>query len=177
MNPTRTGLLDALREMGADVRVAELASEGEPTATLTVRSSRLRGVRVEGSRVPRLIDELPVLAVAAAAAEGVTEVSGARELRVKESDRVSTLTSELGKLGVWIEEREDGFVIRGGARLSGARVSSYGDHRIAMALAIAGLRAEGETVIEDTACIATSFPDFVSTLRTLTGDACVTTAP
>jgi len=146
-------------------------------ATLSVRSSRLRGVRVEGSRVPRLIDELPVLAVAAAAAEGVTEVSGARELRVKESDRVSTLTSELGKLGVWIEEREDGFVIRGGARLSGARVSSYGDHRIAMALAIAGLRAEGETVIEDTACIATSFPDFVSTLRTLTGDACVTTAP
>jgi len=177
MNPSRTGLLDVLREMGADVRASELTSEAEPTATLTARTSRLRGVRVGGALIPRLIDELPILAVAAAVAEGVTEVSGAHELRVKESDRISTLTSELSRLGAQIEEREDGFRIRGSAQLVGASVNSHGDHRIAMALVVAGLGATGATVVEDTACVATSFPEFASTLQMLAGDACVTTGP
>lgn len=177
VNPTRTGLLDVLSEMGADVRVTEHAEEGEPTATLRAVASRLKGLRVGGTLVPRLIDELPVLAIAAAAAEGETEVRDARELRVKESDRIATLASELAKLGVAIEELEDGFRIRGGRPLTGARVMSHGDHRIAMALIVAGLLATGQTVVEDTACIATSFPEFVPTLRGLTGQACVDESP
>jgi 3-phosphoshikimate 1-carboxyvinyltransferase len=174
VNPTRTGLLDVLEEMGAHVQVSERVDGGEPTATLTASTSRLRGTKVGGTLIPRLIDEVPVLAVAAAVAEGMTEVRDARELRVKESDRILTLASELAKLGVWIEEREDGFLIRGGNQLTGARVSSHGDHRVAMALIVAGLLATGQTVVEDTACIATSFPEFLPSLETLIGEACVT---
>ena len=177
VNPTRTALLDVLEAMGAEVRLVERVDESEPTATLTARTSRLRGTRVGGALVPRLIDELPVLAVAAAVAEGVTEVSDARELRVKESDRILTLASELAKMGVRIEEREDGFRIRGGYPLTGARVQSYGDHRIAMALMVAGLLASGQTVVEDTACVATSFPEFVPMLQALTGGTRVTVEP
>ncbi|MBI4560887.1 MAG: 3-phosphoshikimate 1-carboxyvinyltransferase [Candidatus Rokubacteria bacterium] len=173
VNPTRTGLLDVLQEMGASVRLSEQAEEGEPTATLRASTSRLRGASVGGRLIPWLIDELPVLAVAAALAEGTSEVRDAQELRVKESDRISTLASELSKLGVRIEEREDGFLIRGGFPLTGARVESHGDHRIAMALIVAGLLAAGQTVVEDTACIATSFPEFISTLQAVTGEACV----
>jgi 3-phosphoshikimate 1-carboxyvinyltransferase len=173
VNPTRTGLLDVLQEMGASVRLNEQAEEGEPMATLRASTSRLRGASVGGRLIPWLIDELPVLAVAAALAEGTSEVRDAQELRVKESDRISTLASELSKLGVRIEEREDGFLIRGGFPLAGARVESHGDHRIAMALIVAGLLATGQTVVEDTACIATSFPGFISTLQALTGEACV----
>lgn len=174
VNPTRTGFLDVLREMGADVRVNDPADEGEPTATLRASASRLIGVRVGGALIPRLIDELPALAVAAALAQGVTEVRDARELRIKESDRIFTLATELAKLGVRIEEREDGFLIRGGSSLTGARVRSHGDHRVAMALIVAGLLASGQTVVEDTACIATSFPEFIPTLQALMGDECVT---
>jgi 3-phosphoshikimate 1-carboxyvinyltransferase len=174
INPTRTGLLDVLREMGASVRLTAEADDGEPTATLHASTSRLTGTRVGGALIPRLIDELPILAVAATLAEGVTEVRDARELRVKESDRIVTLASELSRLGVRLEEREDGFRIRGGTRLRGARVRSHGDHRIAMALIVAGLMADGPTVVEDTACIATSFPEFVPTLQGLTDNQCVT---
>jgi len=177
VNPTRTGLLDVLEEMGARVQVAEQAHGAEPTATLTASTSRLRGVKVGGALIPRLIDELPVLAVAAAVADGVTEVVDARELRVKESDRIFTLASELTKLGVRVEEREDGFLIRGGNQLTGARVSSHGDHRMAMALIVAGLLATGRTVVEDAACIATSFPEFIPTLQALTGEGCVMVEP
>ncbi len=177
VNPTRTGLLDVLTEMGADVRLTESVNGGEPTATLTATTSRLRGTRVGGALIPRLIDEFPVLAVAAAVAEGVTEVTDARELRVKESDRIFTLASELPKLGVRIEEREDGFLIRGGNPLMGARVNTHGDHRMAMALIVAGTLATGQTVVEDTGCIATSFPGFISTLQALTGEECVRVEP
>ncbi len=174
VNPTRTGLLDVLEEMGARVQVAERANGGEPTATLIASTSRLRGTKVGGALIPRLIDELPVLAVAAAVADGVTEVLDARELRVKESDRIFTLASELTKLGVRVEEREDGFRIQGGFPLRGARVKSHGDHRMAMALIVAGLLATGRTAVEDAACIATSFPEFIPTLQALTGEGCVT---
>ena len=172
VNPTRTGLLDVLREMGADVRLAARADAGEPTATLTARASALRGTRVGGSVIVRLIDELPVLAVAAACAAGPTEVGDAAELRVKESDRLHAIISELGKLGVRAEERADGFRIEGGTPLRGAVVQSWGDHRMAMALIVAGLVAEGQTVVEDTACVATSYPEFLATLNRLASEPC-----
>lgn len=172
VNPTRTGLLDVLREMGAAVRLAAQADAGEPTATLTARTSALRGTRVGGSVIVRLIDELPVLAVAAACAAGPTEVVDAAELRVKESDRLHAIISELGKLGVRAEERADGFRIEGGTPLRGAVVQSWGDHRMAMALIVAGLVAEGQTVVEDTACVATSYPEFVATLNRLASEPC-----
>jgi 3-phosphoshikimate 1-carboxyvinyltransferase len=177
VNPTRTGLLDVLREMGADVRVTDRREEEEPSGTLTAGTSRLRGTRVGGGLIPRLIDELPVLAVAATAAEGVTEVSDAAELRVKESDRIATLRAELAKLGARVEERPDGFLIRGGTPLRGGVVRSWGDHRMAMALIVAGLAAEGQTVVEDTQCIATSYPEFLATLNALTGDPCAFAEP
>jgi len=172
VNPTRTGLLDVLGEMGADLRVTDGREGEEPSGTLTAGTSRLRGTRVGGALIPRLIDELPVLAVAATAAEGVTEVADAAELRVKESDRIATLGAELAKLGARVEERPDGFLIRGGAPLRGGVVRSWGDHRMAMALIVAGLAAEGQTVVEDTQCIATSYPEFLATLNALAGENC-----
>ena len=172
INPSRTGLLDALREMGAEVRVSEPVDGGEPAATLQVSASRLRGTRVGGAQIPRLIDELPALAVAAACGEGVTEVRDAAELRVKESDRIQAVITELSKLGARVEERADGFRIEGGAPLRGTLVQSWGDHRMAMALIIAGLVAEGQTVVEDTQCVATSYPEFLATLNALTPEPC-----
>jgi 3-phosphoshikimate 1-carboxyvinyltransferase len=165
LNPTRTGLLDALRRMGGDIALAGLGEEsGEPVGGLRVRASGLTGTVVEGYEVVRAIDELPVLAVAATQAKGITEVRDAAELRVKEVDRISLLAAELRKLGAQIEERPDGFVVEGPTRLRGARVSSHGDHRLGMALAVAGLAAEGETVVDDADCIADSFPGFTKTL-------------
>jgi 3-phosphoshikimate 1-carboxyvinyltransferase len=174
VNPTRTGALDVLESMGARVALAAQEGDGEPVATLTVDAGRLLGTEVGGALVPRAIDELPVLAVAAACAEGPTVVRDAAELRVKESDRIRALVSELTKMGAGIEERPDGFRVAGrrpgsGAPFRGARVSSWGDHRLAMALVIAGLLAEGPTVVESVECIATSYPDFVPTCRTLAG--------
>jgi 3-phosphoshikimate 1-carboxyvinyltransferase len=175
INPTRTGVLDVLRAMGAEAAVAGEEEAGEPLADLTVGATRLAGTAIGGSLVPRAIDELPVLAVAAARATGVTELRDAAELRVKESDRIRALATELGKMGVAIEERSDGFRITGsaGRPLRGARVSSWGDHRLAMALIVAGLGADGETVVENIDCIATSYPDFVPTCRKLAGDGCI----
>lgn len=146
-------------------------------ATLEVRASRLKGTSVGGSLIPRLIDELPVLAVAAACATGVTEVRDAAELRVKESDRIHAVITELGKLGARVEERADGFRIEGGAPLRGTVVQSWGDHRMAMALIIAGLVAEGQTVVEDTQCVATSYPEFLATLNALTPEPCAVVEP
>jgi 3-phosphoshikimate 1-carboxyvinyltransferase len=179
VNPTRTGLLDVLAAMGADVAVAPTGEDGEPMADLSVKAARLHGTAIGGPLVPRVIDELPVLALAAAGADGVTELSDAAELRVKESDRIHALASELTKLGAAIEERPDGWRIVGrpGRPFRGATVSSWGDHRLAMALVIAGLLAEGETVVEDIECIATSFPDFVPACRRLAGDACIEVSP
>ena len=147
--------------MGATIEVGEQRMVGEePVADITVRSSRLQGVEVGGELIPRLIDELPALAVAAAFAEGRTVVRDAAELRVKESDRIATLTTQLGLLGAAIEERPDGFVIEGGRGLRGARVTGAGDHRLTMALAVAGLLAEGKTTLEDGESVAVSYPGF-----------------
>jgi 3-phosphoshikimate 1-carboxyvinyltransferase len=161
LNPTRTGLLDVLSMMGADLDVGEQRIVGEePVADIVISSSRLDGVEVGGELIPRLIDEAPALAVAAAFARGRTVVRDAAELRVKESDRISTLTAQLRRLGAAIDERPDGFVIEGGRGLCGARVSGGGDHRLTMALAVAGLLAEGETTVEDEEAVAVSYPGF-----------------
>jgi 3-phosphoshikimate 1-carboxyvinyltransferase len=181
VNPTRTGALDVLAAMGAPVAVTPEPDEGEPLATLAVRPAPLVATEIAGALVPRAIDEIPVLAVAAACAEGVTTVRDAAELRVKESDRIRALAVELGKMGVAIEERPDGLRIEGRPRGSrapfrGARVQSGGDHRLAMALIVAALAADGPSVVEDIDCIATSFPDFVSTCQRVGGAECVQVA-
>lgn len=161
VNPTRTGILDVLKMMGAKIGVVNVRYwNGEPVADLKVQSAVLRGVVIEGDSLPRVIDEIPILAVAALTATGQTEIREAAELRVKETDRLRAIAVELGKMGAQVEERPDGLVIQGGQQLRGARVNSQGDHRIAMALAVAGLLAEGETVIEDVCCIDISFPGF-----------------
>ncbi|HZS31970.1 MAG TPA: 3-phosphoshikimate 1-carboxyvinyltransferase [Methylomirabilota bacterium] len=175
VNPTRTGVLDVLRAMGARVAVATGDADGEPWADLAVEAGPLRGTELGGALVPRAIDEIPVLAVAAACAEGPTVVRDAAELRVKESDRIHALVTELGKMGVALEERPDGFRVPGRsaaarAPFRGATVSSWGDHRLAMALIVAGLLADGPSVVEGAECIATSYPDFVATCRAVAGE-------
>jgi 3-phosphoshikimate 1-carboxyvinyltransferase len=168
VNPTRSGIVDVLTRMGADIHVGEERMVGEePVADIVVRSSRLRGVEIEG--VPSVRDELPALAIAAACAEGRTIVRGAAELRVKEGDRIAVLAAQLRKLGVAIEERPDGFVIEGGRSLRGASVTADGDHRLTMALAVAGLLAEGETRVEDADSVAVSYPCFWRDLAVLGG--------
>jgi len=171
VNPTRTGVLDVLEAMRARIRIepAPTVDEAEPAADLWVSASELAGTSIGGALIPRLIDEIPALAIAAACARGVTTIGDAAELRVKESDRIAALARELDKMGVGVQERPDGMTITGPQRFRGARVTSGGDHRVAMALAVAGLVAEGETVIEDTACVATSFPQFAATLNALAG--------
>ncbi|ALC16162.1 3-phosphoshikimate 1-carboxyvinyltransferase [Desulfuromonas soudanensis] len=161
VNPTRSGIIDILQEMGGSLQLLnERELSGEPVADILVKSSDLKGIEIGGSVVPRAIDEFPVVSVAAAFAEGTTIISDARELRVKETDRIAAMTSALGGLGARVEARDDGMVIHGGQALSGGTVSSRGDHRIAMSMAVAALRATGSVTIEDTGCTATSFPDF-----------------
>ena len=175
VNPTRAGLLEVFEAMRVPVTRAPVdAGNGEPIAGLSVQSARAVGTTVAGPLIPRLIDEIPVLAVLAATAGRATEIRDAAELRVKESDRIAAIRRELGKMGVHVEERPDGMLIPGDQRFHGAHVASGGDHRMAMALAVAGLVAEGETVIEDVACVQTSFPTFVDLLNTLAGGAAVT---
>lgn len=170
-NPTRTGIIDVLLKMGARLKIEnERISNDEPVADLTVESSRLSAVDIEGDIVPRLIDEVPVLAVAACLARGTTTIKDAAELRVKETDRIAYLVSELSKMGADVEERPDGMVIRGGEKLAGAGCSSHGDHRMAMALGIAGSVADGETQIEDAEAVDISYPGFWQELeRAATG--------
>ncbi len=168
VNPTRAGLLDVLERMGAAVsRVDERDEGGEPMADLVVRGARLHGIRIEADEIPRLIDEIPVLAVAAALAEGETLIQGAAELRVKEVDRLAALTEELGKLGAAVRTEGDTLRIEGGRPLRGTTVTSRGDHRMAMSLAVAALFAEGESTVEDVACAGTSFPGFLPLLQTV----------
>lgn len=170
LNPTRTGALDVLRQMGAHITVSNERTEGqEPVGDVTVRSAALRGTTIGGDIIPRLIDELPVLAVAAAYAVGETTIKDASELRAKESDRISTVVSELRKLGAEVDPTEDGMVISGGGELAGAPVDSYGDHRLAMALAIAALGAEGTTSIADADSVTVSYPSFWTDLQELQG--------
>lgn len=167
VNPTRTGILDVLREMGATIAVEnERIEGGEPVADVTAESSRLRGVEVGGATIPRLIDEVPVLAVAAAVAEGVTVIRDAEELRVKESDRLAAVASELRRLGAAVEEHPDGLTITGG-RLTGGEAESYGDHRMAMSLAIAALAAAGPVLINGGECVDISYPTFWPDLERL----------
>ncbi|HEY8491930.1 MAG TPA: 3-phosphoshikimate 1-carboxyvinyltransferase [Dehalococcoidia bacterium] len=161
LNPTRTGIIDVLRAMGADIQIlAERTEGGEPVGDLRVRSARLRGVEVGGDLVPRSIDELPAVALAAVFGHGTTVIRDAAELRVKETDRIATVTAELRRLGAEISETADGMVIRGTGRLTGARCRSHGDHRLAMLLGVAGLVAEGETVVEGAETAAVSYPTF-----------------
>jgi 3-phosphoshikimate 1-carboxyvinyltransferase len=162
MNPTRVGVIDILRSMGADIEIcASRAAGGEPVADLRVRSAPLRGVRIAEEQVPLAIDEFPALFVAAACAEGETLLTGAAELRVKESDRIQVMADGLAALGVESDVRPDGILIRGG-RLSGGAVESRGDHRVAMAFAMAALRASGPVAVRDCANVDTSFPGFAA---------------
>lgn len=168
LNPTRTALLDVLRAMGADIQVFNESEDGgEPVGDLFIRSSELNGLTLTGGIIPILIDEIPVLAVAGAAADGRMEIRDAKELRVKESDRIRATVDNLRKLGAKIEEFEDGFAIEGGTPLRGSEVDSFHDHRMAMAMAIAGLAAEGETVISGASNAAVSFPGFWDELAAL----------
>ncbi|MFT4247894.1 MAG: 3-phosphoshikimate 1-carboxyvinyltransferase [Pseudomonas sp.] len=166
LNPRRTGLLAALRLMGADIEALNHGEHGgEPVADLRVRYSPLQGARIPEALVPDMIDEFPALFVAAAAAVGRTVVSGAAELRVKESDRLAAMATGLRTLGVQVDETPDGATIHGGAALGGGTIESHGDHRIAMAFAIAGQLSTGEVRIEDVANVATSFPGFDTLAR------------
>jgi 3-phosphoshikimate 1-carboxyvinyltransferase len=161
MNPTRDGVINILRLMGANIEVLNSREVGgEPVADLRVRSAQLKGIHIPEDQVPLAIDEFPVLFIAAACAEGETVLTGAEELRVKESDRIQVMVDGLKILGLDIEPTEDGAIIQGGAIGSG-RVVSHGDHRIAMAFAIAALRAQGEIIIDDCSNVNTSFPGFV----------------
>lgn len=167
LNPTRTGLLEVIKEMGAETRIENFGEiSGEPVGDVYVRSaSGLKAVKVGKELMPSMIDEFPILCVLATQAEGVTEIRGAEELRVKESDRIKAMATELRKMGVEIEEFPDGLAIKGICELRGAIVESYHDHRIAMSLAIAGLVAEGETVINNPQCVDISFPGFFKELE------------
>jgi 3-phosphoshikimate 1-carboxyvinyltransferase len=168
INPTRSGIIDILTAMGGQLELHDIREQsGEPVADVLVRHSRLKGIEIHGDMVPRAIDEFPVISVAAALAEGTTTIRDAAELRVKETDRIAAMVSELGKLGAQIEARPDGMVITGVEQLRKGTVSSHGDHRIAMSLAVAALSARGEVTIEDTACTETSFPGFWELLENL----------
>jgi 3-phosphoshikimate 1-carboxyvinyltransferase len=170
INPGRTGVLEALEQMGADVEVVRRGERGgEPIADLVSRSSKLRGIEIGGDLVPRLLDEIPVLAVAAALARGETRITGAAELRVKETDRLSAVASELATLGARVEELPDGLVISGGGRLRGAATRSFGDHRMAMSMAVAGLVSGGEVVIEGAEAADVSYPAFWYDLDAISG--------
>lgn len=167
INPTRTGVIDILRLMGADIEVLnERTVGGEPVADLRVKSSQLKGIDIPEELVPLAIDEFPVLFVAAACAEGQTRLTGAEELRVKESDRIQVMADGLQILGVDAQPTPDGMIIQGG-RLGSGVVESHGDHRIAMAFSIAGLRSSGNIVINDCENVNTSFPEFVNIAQAL----------
>ncbi|MCJ1907370.1 3-phosphoshikimate 1-carboxyvinyltransferase [Planococcus ruber] len=167
INPTRTGILDVIEQMGADFDVEELETAGEPAADLTIRSSRLKGIEIGGDLIPRLIDEIPLIALIATQAEGRTVIKDAEELRVKETDRISAVVAELSKMGADIAATEDGMIINGPSKLHGASVKSYGDHRLGMMAAVAAMIADGEVEIDDPDCIAVSFPNFVEEMNSL----------
>lgn len=168
VNPGRAGIMDVLLQMGANIELKNSRMEsGEPVADLVVRSAPLRGVQVGPEQIPKTIDELPILCIAAAAAEGETRITGAEELRVKETDRIRAMATELNRLNVQAEETRDGLCIRGKGTIRGGRYGSYGDHRVAMSLAVAGLMAQTPLVIDDVACVETSFPGFEDKLLDL----------
>lgn len=168
VNPTRTGILTVLERMGANITLEdEKVVNGEPIANIRVKSSNLKSTVIGGAEIPTCIDELPILALAAALADGQTIIKDAEELRVKETDRIQTVVTELTNLGVSIEATKDGMIIQGNSSLIGANVNSHGDHRMGMMLSIAALLAKGDTIIENTECIAVSFPNFKEQLNDL----------
>ena len=168
VNPSRTGILEVLKKMGANIQLLnEYETWGEPVADILVKTSRLKGTKIDGDLIPKTIDELPILSLAASVAEGDTVIKDAKELRVKETDRIKAVASELKKFGAEVEEFDDGMRISGKDKLMGCNCQSFGDHRIAMSLIIAGLMASGKTVVEDTSCIGTSFPEFRDKLFSL----------
>ena len=172
LNPSRTGIIDALLAMGAGDSLQlldERTEGGEPVADVLVTPGELRGTEIGGDMIPRILDEVPILAVAACFASGETVIRDAAELRVKESDRIATTVGELSRLGAIIEAREDGMVIRGTGRLTGAACQSHGDHRLAMAMAVCGLLADGETEVHGAADASVSYPGFWDDLDTLVG--------
>jgi 3-phosphoshikimate 1-carboxyvinyltransferase len=160
LNPTRTGVLNVLVRMGAQITDYVEVAHGEPRGNVIIRGAELNATLIGGAEIPNVIDELPILAVAGALAAGQTIITNARELRVKETDRIAAVANNLRLMGVHVDEFEDGMEIFGGMPLKGATLDSFGDHRIAMAFAIAGLFAQGVTEIENTECIATSYPNF-----------------
>lgn len=167
INPTRDGILRVLQDMDADISVENVRFGGEPSADLVIRSTSLHGTTIAGELIPALIDEIPVLAVAAAAAEGTTVIRDAAELKVKESDRITLVVEGLQQMGADAEATEDGMIIHGGKPLHGAYIDTHGDHRLAMSFAVASLIAEGETTFSDTDCVAVSYPGFFEDLRRL----------
>ncbi|MGD9419331.1 MAG: 3-phosphoshikimate 1-carboxyvinyltransferase [Verrucomicrobiota bacterium JB025] len=167
LNPTRDAVVHVLKRMGADITITPKDVPGEPIGDLEVRGGKLTATTLEQSEIPNLIDEIPVIAVAAALASGTTVIRNARELRVKETDRIDTTVKNLRAMGGVVEEFEDGMEIEGGHPLHGATCNSFGDHRIAMSFAIAGLFASGETTITNTDCVNTSYPGFAHHLASL----------
>ncbi len=167
INPTRDGLLRVCKAMGADITALNVCTEGEPTADLLVRSSTLHGTTVEGEIIPTLIDEIPMIAVMAAFAQGTTVIRDAQELKVKESDRIAVMAENLSLMGVDITPTEDGMIIHGGKPLHGAVIDSHLDHRIAMSFAVAGLLCDGPLSIKGGDCINISYPEFYEDLYSL----------
>lgn len=168
LNPTRTGILDVLNQMGAEISYQNMNDEvSEPFGDLVIKTSSLKGTVIKGDLIPRLIDEIPIIALAATQAEGQTIIQDAQELRVKETDRIETVVNELKKMGADIEATEDGMIINGRTMLKGAPVQSHGDHRIGMMLSIASCIAEGETTLSNCEAIAVSYPTFYNQLERL----------
>jgi 3-phosphoshikimate 1-carboxyvinyltransferase len=167
VNPTRNGLIDVLKRMGADISLINPREiSNEPVCDIEVKYSKLKAVNIDASIVPRMVDEIPIFVLIATQAEGITRVSGAGELKVKESDRIFAVASQFKKLGAQVEALHDGFIINGnnGVSLNGNLLDSFEDHRIAMTLSIASLIAGGETIIKDSSCVNISFPNFYEVL-------------
>jgi len=170
INPTRAGIIEVLKNMGGKILLQNMRNVcGETVADIVVKSSELKALEFGGEIIPRLVDEIPILALAATQAKGQTKIYGAQELRVKESDRIKTIASELTKMGADIKETKDGLIINGPITLKGSQVESYGDHRIAMMLSIASLIADGQTQINSIECVATSYTNFYSDLTSIVG--------
>jgi len=168
LNTARTGILDILKRMGGRIEIEDKRNEcGEPVGDLVIKSSDLKGIEINGEDIPRTIDELPIIAAAACFAVGPTTITDAKELRIKETDRIKAVVSEFSRLGADITELEDGMIINGNQQLKGNICDSWGDHRIAMSLAIAATQTQGETTINNSECVNISFPDFFDTLSSL----------
>ncbi|MGB9596896.1 MAG: 3-phosphoshikimate 1-carboxyvinyltransferase, partial [Candidatus Poribacteria bacterium] len=167
INPTRTGIIDALKAMGGNIIIENLREDDEPIADLIIKSSKLKGATFSGDIIVRMIDEIPILVLSATQAEGETVIRDASELKVKESDRINTTVNEFRKIGAELFALDDGFVISGKSKIKGGECESYGDHRLAMSLAIAGLISEKGITINGIECVNTSFPQFWQILSLL----------